>query len=119
MFGVTAHNSRRVGEELPQDIATTGTPYSDRFGEGQLVPRTISKHGALLMNFSNACLWLNYMKDAVAEVLPHDARGSLSMARYFNHFLAFFEMTAEQRRELCLLCDSFGGSEPIKPRARL
>lgn len=67
MFGVTAHNSARVGPdgakllEEAEGLEMTGTPYSDRWGEGQLVPRTIGKHHAAIMNMRFATIWLSHM----------------------------------------------------------
>ena len=110
MFGVTAHNSQRIGEDgSPRRMTATpysATPYSNRYGEGQLVPRTIGKHHPQLMNGRFARRWLAHMLAAVCEVFAGDARAARSVARYFNHFLAFFEFPPPERLEICRLCCS-------------
>eukprot|EP00747_Dinoflagellata_sp_TGD_P220031 gnl/TRDRNA2_/TRDRNA2_92048_c0_seq2.p1 gnl/TRDRNA2_/TRDRNA2_92048_c0~~gnl/TRDRNA2_/TRDRNA2_92048_c0_seq2.p1 ORF type:complete len:316 (-),score=39.95 gnl/TRDRNA2_/TRDRNA2_92048_c0_seq2:203-1150(-) len=130
IFGITAHNSQRIGEDgrpLPTKpgIIMTSTPYSDRFGEGQLVPRTIGKHHAEIMNLKFARRWLEHMMAAVNVVFEDDAKAALSLIRYFNHFLAFFEFAPEDRVEICKLCSmTCNGTETraagaTYPQARL
>ena len=48
-------------EQEAEGLEMTGTPYSDRWGEGQLVPRTIGKHHAAIMNMRFATIWLSHM----------------------------------------------------------
>ena len=125
MFGVTAHNIQRIapdGSRVDRQAGagaeTTGTPYSDRYGEGQLVPRTISKHHAALMKMDNAAAWLGYMMEAIAEVFPADAKAQRSLGLYFGHFLAFFEFEPRERERLCELCQRVA-VPPEQPQPRL
>eukprot|EP00322_Chrysochromulina_rotalis_P016166 CAMPEP_0115862460 /NCGR_PEP_ID=MMETSP0287-20121206/18185_1 /TAXON_ID=412157 /ORGANISM="Chrysochromulina rotalis, Strain UIO044" /LENGTH=211 /DNA_ID=CAMNT_0003316877 /DNA_START=198 /DNA_END=833 /DNA_ORIENTATION=+ len=77
--------------------------YSDRFGQGTLLTRMLSKHKAARMQYRFCHRWLEHMLAAMEEVgLRRASEAALaeSICRYWLHFFGFFEMTVDQRREL-------------------
>ena len=76
--------------------------YSESFGQGTLLPRMLSKHSAARMQYRFCLRWLQHMLAAMDEVgiAADDAVLRDSIKRYWLHFFGFFQLTAEQRREL-------------------
>ena len=80
--------------------------YSEKHGQGALVTRMLSKHGASRMAYCHCDRWLRHMLAAADEVCMggHPAIGaSASLPRYWLHFFGFFPLSAEQRRSLRML----------------
>ena len=73
--------------------------YSERFGQGTLITRMLSKHGAARMQYRFCRRWLEHMVAAMAEV---EVGGLVaeSIGRYWLHFFGFFEMSVAERLEL-------------------
>ena len=73
--------------------------YSEKFGEGTLLARMLSKHGNARMQYRFCRRWLEHMLAAMEEVGFEDDVAE-SIRRYWLHFFGFFEMTVAERLEL-------------------
>ena len=62
----------------------------------------LQKHPVHIMSYQNAQRWLHHMRGAVYvyTVLAQDAQMRESVMRYLLHFLAFFEFSPSERRQL-------------------